>query len=97
MSQRYIQTLFPGNATSIVSQVALGPIREDAKYEPLFRNNQDALILASGSVAFEFVNGKCLWKVVRWRMPDGIQELADCLDGNTSKFCALFDGKGLTK
>ena len=54
----YIQTLFLGNAPPIVNQVDLGLIWEYVKNVPLFRNNQDALIFASGSVAFEFVNGK---------------------------------------
>lgn len=77
--------------------MALGPIRKEVENPVLFRINQDALIFATGSIAFEFINGKCSREPVGRRIADGIQEPADCLDGNTSKFCDLFYGKGLAK
>ncbi|GAA6446649.1 hypothetical protein K170097C1_50400 [Hungatella effluvii] len=43
-------------AAPIVSQVALGPILKDVENTVLFWVNQDALIFASGSIAFEFIN-----------------------------------------
>ena len=70
--------------------MALGPIWKEVENPVLFRINQDALIFASKSIAFEFRNGKCLREPVGRRIADGIQEPADCLDGNTSKFCDLF-------
>ena len=75
----------------------MGPIQKDVDNPVLFRFNQDALIFASGSIAFEFINGECLREPIGRRIADAIQELADCLDGYTSKFCYLFYGKGLAK
>lgn len=67
---------------------------------PLFRINQDeldTLVSVGGSVAFEFVNEKFLQKLGERRIIVGIQETADCLDGNIGKSCYLLHGKCLTK
>ena len=77
--------------------MALGPIRENVEDPTLFRINQNALIFTGRSIAFEFVNGKRLWKPVRRRIANRVQKAADRLDGNTRKFCDLFDRKGLPK
>ena len=64
----YLQAFFPGNVPPIISQMALGPIRENVEDPALFRINQNALIFTGRSIAFEFVNGKRLWKLVRRRI-----------------------------
>lgn len=91
----YPQAFFPGNVPPIISQMALGPIRENVEDPALFRINQNALIFTGRSIAFEFVNGKRLWKLARRRIANRVQKAADRLDGNTGKLCDLFSGKGL--
>ncbi len=86
----YLQAFFPGNVPPIISQMALGPIRENVEDPALFRINQNALIFTGRSIAFEFVNGKRLWKLVRRRIANRVQKAADRLDGNTGKLCDLF-------
>jgi hypothetical protein len=77
--------------------VALGAIRKNVEDPAFFRINQNALIFAGRSITFEFVNGKRLWKPVRRRIANRVQKATDRLDGNTRKFCNLFDRKGLPK
>ena len=86
----YLQAFFPGNVPPIISQMALGPIWENVEDPTLFRINQNALIFTGRSIAFEFVNGKRLWKLVRRRIANRVQKAADRLDGNTGKLCDLF-------
>ena len=70
----YLQAFFPGNVPPIISQMALGPIRENVEDPALFRINQNALIFTGRSIAFEFVNGKRLWKLVRRRIGNRVQK-----------------------
>ena len=70
--------------------MALCPIRENVEDPALFRIHQNALVFTGRSIAFEFVNGKRLRKLVRRRIANRVQKAADRLDGNTGKFCDLF-------
>ena len=63
---------------------------EELYLQALFRIHQNALIFTGRSIAFEFVNGKRLWKLVRRRIANRVLKAADRLDGNTGKLCDLF-------
>lgn len=56
----YLQAFVPGNVPPMISQMALGPIREDVEDPALFRIGQNALIFTGRSIAFESINGKRL-------------------------------------
>ena len=59
--------------------MALGPILYKVE-DRAFGSTQNALIFTGRSIAFEFVNGKRLWKLVRRRIANRVQKAADRLE-----------------